>query len=62
VIAERIRQAWLAAGFTHEQLADTVGMTKQAISKYENGKSKPTASVIMKLAKALDQEPTYFLQ
>lgn len=62
MIAERIRQARLGAGFTQEQLADTVGMTKQVISKYENGKSEPTASVIMKLAKALGQEPGYFLQ
>jgi len=62
MIAERIRQARLAAGFTQEQLADALEMTKQVISKYENGKSEPTASVIMKLAKALGQEPTYFLQ
>lgn len=61
MIAERIRQARLAAGFTQEQLADTVGMTKQVISKYENGKSEPNASAIMKLARALHQEPSYFL-
>lgn len=61
MIAERIRQARLAAGFTQEQLADTVGMTKQVISKYENDKSEPNASVIMKLARALNQEPGYFL-
>lgn len=62
MIAERIRQARLAAGFTQEQLADKMGMTKQVISKYENGKSEPSASVIMKLAKALGQEPGYFLR
>jgi Zn-dependent peptidase ImmA (M78 family)/transcriptional regulator with XRE-family HTH domain len=62
MIAERIRQARLAAGFTQEQLADTVGMTKQVISKYENDKSEPNASVIIKLARALNQEPGYFLR
>lgn len=62
MIAERIRQARLAADLTQEQLADKVGMTKQVISKYENGKSEPNASVIMKLAQALSQEPGYFLR
>jgi Zn-dependent peptidase ImmA (M78 family) len=62
MIAERIRQARLAADLTQEQLADKVGMTKQVISKYENGKSEPNASVIMKLAQALRQEPGYFLR
>ena len=62
MIAERIRQARLAADLTQEQLADKVGMTKQVISKYENGKSEPNASVIMKLAQALNQEPGYFLR
>lgn len=62
MFAERIRQARLAAGFTQEQLANRVGMTKQVISKYENNKSEPNASVIMKLAQALSQEPSYFLR
>ncbi len=62
MIAERIRQARLAADLTQEQLADKVGMTKQVISKYENGKSEPNASVIMKLTQALSQEPGYFLR
>lgn len=62
MIAERIRQARLAADLTQEQLADQLGMTKQVISKYENGKSEPNASAIMKLAQALGQEPGYFLR
>ncbi|NDJ36474.1 MAG: ImmA/IrrE family metallo-endopeptidase [Chloroflexi bacterium] len=62
MIAERIRQARLAAGFTQEQLADALHMTKQVISKYENGRSEPTASIIMKLAQALDRNPAYFLR
>ena len=61
MIAERIRQVRLDAGFTLEQLADKIGMTKQVISKYENGKSEPNTSVIMKLVKALSHEPGYLL-
>jgi Zn-dependent peptidase ImmA (M78 family)/transcriptional regulator with XRE-family HTH domain len=62
MIAERIRQARLAADLTQGQLADKMGMTKQVISKYENGRSEPSSSVIVKLAQALSQEPGYFLR
>jgi transcriptional regulator with XRE-family HTH domain len=40
-------------GFTQETLADTVGITKTQVYRYENGTSQPTLEVIKKLALAL---------
>ena len=35
---------------SQSQLAEMVGVTNKAVSKWENGKSKPTTNVIRKLA------------
>lgn len=66
MISERIRQARLAAGLTLEELAaqlTTQGtpLTKQALSKYENGKSVPKAALFLQLAKVLRVNPSYFV-
>ena len=40
IIGERIKQARTYRGKTQAQLAKELGITKQAISKYETNKSK----------------------
>lgn len=52
----RLKQLRLARGFSLEELAAKTGgiVTKQAISKYEQGKIRPTAVVLNKLAEALN--------
>ena len=52
----RLRQRRLARGLTLDALAAAMGgvVTKQAISKYEQGKAEPSALVLNRLAAALD--------
>ena len=66
MIAARIRQARLIAGWSQDQLAERLSasglpLTKAAISKYETGKSIPTAQTILKLAQVLKVRSEYFL-
>ena len=37
-------------GLTQSQLAEKLGITDKAVSKWENGKTKPGAQIIRKLA------------
>jgi transcriptional regulator with XRE-family HTH domain len=55
MIAQRLRQLRLARGLSLEGLAAATGgiVTKQAISKYENGKSNPTPVVLNRMAATL---------
>lgn len=59
----RLRQARLARGLTLEGLASSLvrPVTKQAISKLENGKARPSPTVLMALAAALDVSPSWLL-
>lgn len=52
----RLKQIRLARGYTLEELAAKTGgfITKQALSKYEKGKIRPSALVLNKLAEALN--------
>ena len=65
MIGTRLKQARLLAGMTQPQLADQIGkhgyrVSKQVISKYENGKSYPTAHFLMLASTVLDVPTTYF--
>jgi len=55
MIERRLRQLRLARGFTLDGLAAEMGgiVTKQALSKYEQGKANPSPTVLGKLAAAL---------
>ena len=52
----RLKQLRLARGLSLEELAARTGgiVTKQALSKYERGKMRPSAAVLNKLAEALN--------
>ena len=49
-IAERRK----AVGLTQMQLAEMLGITDRAISKWENGRAMPDSSIMLELCKALD--------
>src|SRR5688572_21220973 len=55
ILAGRIRRLRMARGLTLDGLASSLGgiVTKQAISKYEQGKDVPSARVLTRLAAAL---------
>lgn len=38
------------AGLSQSELADKLGVTNKAVSKWENGKSKPTTDTLRRLA------------
>lgn len=48
-IAARLRNARLAARKTQKEAADAVGMTYQAISNYERGKTNVESGVLIRL-------------
>lgn len=60
IIPARIRQARVSRGYSMTDLAELVDVTKQAISKYEIGYTKPSAEVINKLIDVLDFPYSYF--
>ena len=55
MIEKRLKQLRLANGLSLEGLATRLGgfVTKQALSKYEQGKAKPSPVVLNKLASVL---------
>lgn len=60
-LAEKIYQARRKAGLSQEALADVLGVTRQAVSKWERGKSVPDTENIRALAAALAVTADYFL-
>ena len=46
-----IKNRRAAAGYTQEYVAETLGVSRQAVSKWENGTSEPSTANLMALAK-----------
>lgn len=47
--ASRLRQAREQSGFTQQDLAEKLGVTKSAVGNYENGVSSPKWDVLLKI-------------
>jgi Zn-dependent peptidase ImmA (M78 family)/DNA-binding XRE family transcriptional regulator len=62
MIADRIRQARLAAGLTLGALGEKVGVTHTAIQKYEKGLVTPSSAQLLKLARACGIRTEYFFR
>ena len=60
IVAYRIRNARKLKGFSLQDIADEIGVSKQMISKYEKGISTPNSSNLIKLAKLFDLKVDYF--
>ena len=52
-IAQNIQRTRLAAGFTQEQLAEVVGVSRQTVAKWESGETSPDLEHAATLAEAL---------
>ena len=52
-LKDRIAAVRRAAGLTQEQLGELVGVTRQAVSKWEAGQTVPDALTVAKLCEAL---------
>ena len=53
-VAEKIQSARRAAGLTQEQLAAKVYVTRQAVSRWENGETQPNTDTLKLLSKEFD--------
>ena len=63
MIHDRIRRARVLKGYTLEELAQRIGdISKQALSKFENGQSAPNSTRLLQLAKVLELSPEYFFR
>lgn len=60
-LQDRIAVVRKAAGLTQEQLGELVGVTRQAVSKWESGQAVPDALTIAKLCKELNVSADYVL-
>lgn len=58
----RLKSARIFTGLTISELADASGVSKQAISQFENGKTKPTLETLMRLMFVLKFPREYFYE
>jgi len=62
IFGKKLISARKMAGLSLQKLADRIGnrVTKQALSKYEQGKMKPDSEVLILLSKALKVPIDFF--
>lgn len=57
---KRIRDRRLAKGITQQELADKIGTSRIYINEIERGKKVPRATMLARIAKALNVRESYF--
>lgn len=62
MLGTRIKQGRLAAGLSLRQLAQDVGLSAMAISKYERDQIRPSSENLLRLARALSVRTEYFFR
>lgn len=55
-IHENIRQMRKNTGLTQEQVAEKLGVTRQALSSYESGRTRPDIDTLMRLCEIYDTD------
>ena len=60
IVSQKIRQGRVLNAMSLQELADLIGVSKQMISKYENGTSMPSSKILIQLAKSLNVKLDYF--
>lgn len=58
---ERLKELRQENGLSQMQLAIILGISQSAIAKWELGKTEPTASAIIAIAKYFDESTDYIL-
>ena len=61
-LGERIREARKRAGMSQELLAERMEVSRQAVAKWESGRSAPSAERLYRLAEVLGTTPQHLLQ
>lgn len=59
---ERLREARTAKGLNQTELSSRIGLSKNAVSNYENGVSNPNVDVLYRLFQELDVDANYLFQ
>ena len=54
ILADKIMEERKRNGWSQEELAEKLGVSRQAVSKWENGTSDPSTSNLIALAKLFD--------
>lgn len=62
MFGERLVRARKAAGLSMQALADEVGISANAIKKYEHGENMPSSANLLKIARALNVRSEYFFR
>jgi transcriptional regulator with XRE-family HTH domain len=59
-VGQRLRDARLLAGVTQDQLGKAMGVSFQAVQKYESGENRLSVGRLARAATVLDQPVSYF--
>jgi Zn-dependent peptidase ImmA (M78 family) len=62
IIGQRIRNSRVHKGLSMQEVANTIGVSKQMINKYEQGKSMPSSEKLIALSKLFQQKIDYFFR
>ncbi len=62
IFAHRLKSARIKSGFSQQELAERLAVTKQAVSKYETGKMLPESMLLLRIAEVLGQKADYFFR
>ncbi len=60
-IAQRLQELRKKAGYSQEQVAELLGLSRQAVSKWESGQGKPDIDNIVKLTEVYHVSADYIL-
>jgi len=60
--AKRLREARERKGYSQKMLGVRVGLSDKSISMYEKGSVYPPVTNLLKIAKELDKDISYFLE
>ena len=56
ILKNRLKEARMEKGLSQQQLADTVGVSRNTVSSIETGQFNPTAKLALVLCIALDKK------
>ena len=60
-IAERLQDLRKKAGYSQEQVAEQLGLSRQAVSKWESGQGKPDLDNLVRLTEIYNTSADYIL-
>ena len=61
-LGRRIRRLRLERGLTLKQLEESAGLSATHLSEIERGNTSPTLGALVRIARSLDRDPSYFVE